>query len=274
MTKIVFFDIDGTLVNHRNVIPESTKQAVKQLKANGVIPVIATGRAPILIYEIQKELEIDSYISMNGQLIIHEGEVLYHNPIQTDTVDRLMSQAVERKDGIILCGSKDIYSNALVSLAKRSSVWTVLKALTKVIPGRVQLSLLKRAIKKPPRKAEFDGKPIYQIILETSMEEEKHYRKEFPELHFARSNKLTVDIISSGVSKATGIQRFLEEVGGKKEHTYAFGDSPNDFEMLDFVQTGVAMGNGWEEVKNRADYVTTSVDEDGIQKALKRFGLI
>lgn len=274
MTKIVFFDIDGTLVNHRNVIPESTKEAVKQLKANGVIPVIATGRAPILIYEIQKELGIDSYISMNGQLIIHEGEVLYHNPIQTEIVDRLMDQAVERKDGIILCGSKDIYSNALVSLAKRSSVWTVLKALTKVIPGHVQLSLLKRAIKKPPRKEEFDGQSIYQIILETTMEEEKRYRKEFPELHFARSNKLTVDIISSGVSKATGIQRFLEEVGGKKEHTYAFGDSPNDFEMLDFVQTGVAMGNGWEEVKRRADYVTASVDEDGIQKALKQFGLI
>ena len=274
MTKIVFFDIDGTLVNHRNVIPESTKQAVKQLKANGVIPVIATGRPPILLYDIQKELEIDSYISMNGQLIIHEGEVLYDNPIETETVERLMNLAVERKDGIILCGSKDIYSNALVSLAKRSSVWTVLKALTKVLPGRVQLSLLKRAIKKPPNREEFEDKAIYEIMLETSMEEEKQYRDEFPELHFARSNTLTVDIISSGVSKATGIKRFLERVGGKIENTYAFGDSPNDFEMLDFVQTGVAMGNGWDEVKERADFVTTAVDEDGIQKALKQFDLI
>lgn len=274
MTKIVFFDIDGTLVNKRNTIPDSTKRAVKQLKENGVIPVIATGRAPLLIEEIRQELGIDSYIAMNGQLAMHNGEVLFHNPIESDIVSRLTDKAVNQKNGIILCGAKDIYSNSIVSLAKRSSVWSVLKGVGKIIPGHLQLSLFKKLIRKPPNPKQYAGKPIYQVILETSMDQEKAYKKAFPELHFARSNKYTVDIISGGISKATGIQVFLKELGISQTETYGFGDSPNDLEMLDYVQTGVAMDNGWDSVKEVADYVTASVDEDGIEKGLKHFNLI
>lgn len=274
MTKIVFFDIDGTLVNKRNAIPDSTKRAVNQLKENGVIPVIATGRAPLLIDEIREELEIDSYIAMNGQLVMHKGEVLFHNPIDTDTVNRLIDKAVEEKNGIILCGGKDIFSNSIVSLAKRSSVWAILKGVGKIIPSHLQLSLFKKLIRKPPNSEQYKGKPIYQVILETSMEQEPAYKEAFPELHFARSNRYTVDIISAGISKATGIEVFLEKLGIEPSETYGFGDSPNDLEMLEYVHVGVAMGNGWDSIKEVADFVTDSVDEDGIEKALKYFELI
>lgn len=274
MTKIVFFDIDGTLVNKRNNIPDSTKRAVKKLKENGVIPVIATGRAPLLIEEIRQELNIDSYIAMNGQLVMHKGQVLFHNPIQQETVNRLTDKAVEEKNGIILCGAKDIFSNSIVSLAKRSSVWAILKGVGKIIPGHLQLSLFKKLIRKPPNPEQYKGKPIYQVILETSMDQEPAYKEAFPELHFARSNRYTVDIISAGISKATGIEVFLEKLGIEAAETYGFGDSPNDLEMLDYVQVGVAMGNGWDSVKDVADYVTDSVDDDGIEKALKHFSLI
>ena len=274
MTKTVFFDIDGTLVNKHNQIPESAKRAIQQLKANGIVPVIATGRSPLLIHDISKELNIQNIIAMNGQLIMYEGDIIFDNPIKKETVDRLVSQAAERENGIILCGSEDIFSNSIVSLAKRSSVWTALKTLGKLIPGKYQLSLFKRAIKRPPNPKEYEGKAIYQVILETSMEEEEQYRADFQDLHFARSNLYTVDIISAGMSKAVGIEKFLEKTGAKKEDTYAFGDSPNDFEMLKYVHTGVAMGNGWDEIKDIADHVTARVDDDGIEKALKHFGLI
>lgn len=274
MTKIVFFDIDGTLVTKYNTIPQSTKEAIRKLKANGHIPVIATGRAPLLIDEIRQELEIDSYIAMNGQLVVHKGDVIFHNPIDKQTVDRLTAKAVDRSNGIILCGGRDIYSNSIVSLAKRSSVWTILKGIGKIIPGHMQLSLFKRLIRKPPNPKQYAGKPIYQMILETSMEEEEAYRREFEELHFARSNTYTVDIISQGISKAVGIQKFLEVNGYEKSQTFGFGDSPNDLEMLEFVEVGVAMGNGWDEIKQIADHVTESVHEDGIHKALQHFNII
>lgn len=274
MTKIVFFDIDGTLVTKYNSVPESTKQAITKLKENGHIPVIATGRAPLLISEIIKELEIDSFITMNGQLVVYKGEVVFHNPIETETVDRLTSRAVDRSNGIILCGAEDIFSNSIVSLAKRSSMWTVLKGLGKIIPGHLQLSLFKRLIRKPPNPKDYKDKPIYQVILETSMEAEKKYKTEFPNLHFARSNHYTVDVISEGISKAVGIEKFLEKAGIDKSETYAFGDSPNDLEMLGYVNTGIAMGNGWDEIKQAADYVTDAVDENGIENGLRHFKLI
>lgn len=274
MTKIVFFDIDGTLVTKYNTVPQSTKKAITRLKENGHIPVIATGRAPLLIEEIIKELKIDSYIAMNGQIVVHKGEVVFDNPIKKETVDRLTAKAVERSNGIILCGAEDIFSNSIVSLAKRSSAWTVLKGIGKIIPGHLQLSLFKRLIRKPPNPKDYEGKKIYQVIIETSMDEEKSYKTEFPNLNFARSNHYTVDIISEGISKAVGIEKLLEKLGMENKETYAFGDSLNDLEMLEYVETGVAMGNGWAEAKEAADYVTDPVDEDGIEKALKHFNLI
>lgn len=278
MEKVVFLDIDGTLVTKYNSISESTKQAIQDLKKNDVLPVISTGRAPLLIEEVRSELGIDSYIAMNGQLVVHEGEVIYHNPIEKETVDQLINQAVEKNNGIILCGAQDIFSNSIVSLAKRSSVLTLLKGIAKLIPGSIpgsiKYSFLSRLIKKPPKPEEYVGKPIYQIIIETSMEEEKHYKETFQDLHFARSNHYTVDIISKGISKATGIEHYLNHVGLKRENTYAFGDSPNDLEMLAYVETSIAMGNGWDSVKEVADYVTEDVDKDGIRNALKHFKLI
>ncbi|GEK91643.1 Cof-type HAD-IIB family hydrolase [Alkalibacterium kapii] len=274
MEKVVFLDIDGTLVTKYNSIPESAKQAIQDLKKNNILPVISTGRAPLLIEEVRNELGIDSYIAMNGQLVVHEGEVVYHNPIEKETVDKLIAHAVENNDGIILCGAKDIFSNSIVSLAKRSSVLTLLKGIAKLIPGSIKYSFLSRLIKKPPKPEEYEGKPIYQVIIETSMEEEQHYKHLFQDLHFARSNYYTVDIISKGISKATGIEHYLNHVGLKRENTYAFGDSPNDLEMLAYVETSVAMGNGWDNVKAVADYVTDDVDKDGIKNALEYFGLI
>lgn len=274
MKTIVFFDIDGTLVTGHNKIPKSTKKAIKELKAKGIIPVIATGRAPLLIEEVSRELEIDSYIAMNGQLVVHEGEVIFDNPIDKGTVDRLIDKAVDQNDGIILCGEKDIFSNAIVSLAKRSSVVTLLKGVAKLIPGSIQVSFFSRLIKKPPKPKDYEGKSIYQVIIETSMEEEAQYKSEFDSLHFARSNQYTVDIITKGISKATGIEHYLNHVGADLKNTYAFGDSPNDLEMLDYVNTSIAMGNGWDNVKAISDYVTEEVKNDGIEKALKHFNLI
>jgi len=274
MTKIVFLDIHGTLVTKYNSIPKSTKRAIEQLKKKDILPVIATGRAPLLIEEVRQELGIDSYIAMNGQLVVHEGEVVYHNPIETETVDQLIGRAVEKNDGIILCGAKDIFSNSIVSLAKRSSVLTLLKGLVKLVPGSIQLSFFSRLIKKPPKPEDYEGKPIYQVIIETSQEEEAEYKAAFRSLNFARSNHYTVDIISKGISKATGIEHYLNHVGVDLKDTYAFGDSPNDLEMLGYVETSIAMGNGWDSVKEIADYVTDDVDKDGIENALKHFELI
>lgn len=274
MRKIVFFDIDGTLVSKQNHIPESTKRAIKELKKRDILPVIATGRAPLLLEEVRQKLEIDSYISMNGQLVVLNGEVIFANPLPKEVVTRLTDEAAKQNNGVMLCGSQDVYTNSLISLAKRSSVLSLLKGLTKLIPGKIQLKLLRRAMKKPPEPKDYAGKDIYQVILEASPGEENHFENQFPELTFTRSNSFSLDIIGKGISKASGIETFIEALGVKKEDTYAFGDSLNDLEMLQYVGVGVAMGNGLPEVKKVSDMVTEDVTEDGIEKGLKKLELI
>ena len=87
-------------------------------------------------------------------------------------------------------------------------------------------------------------------------------------------NDTGIDIIPKGGGKSAGIQKFLDEHGLDRTQIMAFGDGENDIDMLQFAGIGVAMGNAGEAVKAAADYVTSPVDEDGIENALRHFGLI
>jgi Cof subfamily protein (haloacid dehalogenase superfamily) len=85
---------------------------------------------------------------------------------------------------------------------------------------------------------------------------------------------LLLELIPKGFSKAEGIKRMLDKLGIRRENTYAFGDSMNDYEMLEYVQYGVAMGNSDERLLSVAAYVADTVENDGIYKALEHYGLI
>lgn len=275
MKKLVFFDVDGTLVTRNNHIPDSTIQAIKQLKENGIIPVIATGRAPVLIREIAKELQINSYIAMNGQYIVYEGEVIYENPIEEELVDAVIEVATERRDGILLSTADELVANSMLSLVNRGSWYTFLKGLIGLIPERIQLSLWRRMMKKVPKKEDYAGKDIYMMNINADQEEELAYKKIFDEqLTFTRANEMSMDIINKGVSKAKGVEKMLSILEVNRENTYAFGDGLNDLELIQFVNTGVAMANGFDEVKATADFVTASVFDDGISKGLQKLELI
>lgn len=275
MKKIVFFDIDGTLVTRNNHIPKTTIEAVERLKRNGIIPVIATGRAPILIWEIAEKLKIDSFIAMNGQFIMHEGEVIYSNPIDINLVHDVVEYAREQRDGILLSTENELIANSAISLVNRGSLFTFLKGIVGLIPRRIQVSMWKRMMKKAPEKEEYENKNIYMMNINANQDEQVVYEEAFGHLlTFTRANQLSMDIINKGVSKATGAQMMMDTLGISHQDTYAFGDGLNDLEMLQFVGTGIAMANGFEELKARADFVTDSVFNDGISKGLQKLELI
>ncbi len=97
------------------------------------------------------------------------------------------------------------------------------------------------------------------------------------ELHHSRStrwNPIFMDVVPEGGSKRVGIEAVLRAYGLDRNETMAFGDGQNDIEMLRHAAVGVAMGNAAEEVRRAADYVTASVDDDGVALALRHFGLI
>lgn len=89
-----------------------------------------------------------------------------------------------------------------------------------------------------------------------------------------RWTSLFADVVPAGGSKRVGMEKMLEYFGISREQTMAFGDGGNDIPMLEFAGIGVAMGNAAEEVARSADFVTRSVDENGIEYALEHFGLL
>lgn len=274
MKKLVFFDIDGTLTTDSNQIPATTIQAIQQLKEKGMHLVLATGRPPLLIDEISEKLDIHNYIAMNGQYIVFEGEVIYANPIAIDLVDQVVDFANARKDGIILCAERELIVNSIVSISSDSLSLRVLKRLAYLIPERTQMWVMNQVMKKGLKKSDYQNEEIYMMNLNVTQQEEIEYAKRFEGLHFTRANTNSMDIINKGVSKASGVERMLSILNIPAEQTVAFGDGLNDLEMLKFVGTGVAMGNGFAELKAAADYVTATVGDDGIQKALLKLGLL
>lgn len=274
MTQIVFFDIDGTLTSKGNEIPKTTIQAINKLKKNGIQPVLATGRPPLLIAEIAEKLEIDSYISMNGQYIVYEGEVIESNPLVKESVDQLVSFANKRKDGVILCTENELIINSRLSIDPNSWYLKLFKRFAHFIPDPIALRFRDAAMKKEINRSDYEGKEIFMLNLNVNQETEKKYVKEFTDLHFTRANEYNMDVINKGVSKAKAVKILLKHLDVEVNDTIAFGDGLNDLEMIKFVGTGIAMANGFEELKEAADFVTDSVSNDGIMKALKKFQLI
>ncbi|WP_269461274.1 HAD-IIB family hydrolase [Brochothrix thermosphacta] len=115
---------------------------------------------------------------------------------------------------------------------------------------------------------------IYQMMLFADDSHDMSYNAAFENYRFVRWHDQSMDVIPANGSKADGIKALLSELNIAIENAYAFGDGMNDYEMLQAVGCGVAMGNGKEALKKVADYITDHVDEDGIMKGLKHLNLI
>jgi Cof subfamily protein (haloacid dehalogenase superfamily) len=253
---IVFFDIDGTLLNEEKVIPESTKQAVHRLQEKGIHTVIATGRVPNMFYWIRKELNIDSYVSMNGQYVVFEGKEIYANPIDTSMLQSLTEMTAENGHGLAYCSHNDFKVNS----ANHPFIESGFDSLLIAYP-EVDLDFYKK-------------NRIFQGHLYCESKYEPMYAERFPTLNFVQWHDCAFDILPNGGSKAVGIHKLLEALNISKENSFAFGDGLNDIEMLTEVGTGIAMGNAVPEAKAAADIVTASSSEHGILKGLIDIGLL
>ena len=127
---------------------------------------------------------------------------------------------------------------------------------------------------KVPPVGEYQGAPIYQVCVYVTGEEEKILAPAVHLCEITRWHPGGVDMIAKGGGERTAILRYLENNGILPEEIIAFGDGENDMGMLQLAGIGVAMGNAEEVVKQIADYVTADIDDDGIEKALRHFGLI
>ena len=256
MTKIIFFDVDGTLYNSEKKIPSSAKEAILKARENGYEIAIATGRAPFMIKDILDELKIDTYVTFNGQYVVYKGNVIYTDSLPKEYLQKIIHFGQQRNHPVVFLDERQM----IASVKGHDFITKSINTLKYPYPFVNPLY--------------YETNAVYQTLIFMEEEDESVYRETFPEAQFVRWHSYSSDILPKNGSKARGILKLLEKMNIPIDQSIAFGDGLNDIEMLQTVGLGVSMGNGHEQTKKVADYITDHVDHDGIAKAMKAFKLI
>ncbi|MGM2819967.1 Cof-type HAD-IIB family hydrolase [Bacillus cereus group sp. Bce001] len=258
MYKIVFFDVDGTLLSEIDrSMHESTKEAIQRLIDKGIHVVVTTGRPYSLCAQF-KEMGIHTIISANGAHIKCEETVIHKSVISSEIVHDI-SEFAELHGHSISYFTEGFAMNGIASNNER-----VIQALSETLH-----------LKEYPEKSKDLSKEIYCLCLYADEIEAQKFLERYPMLTFDRFHNYVINVLEdSKVSKLIAIQKVLEHLNICKSEAVAFGDGRNDIEMLQYVELGIAMGNAGEELKTRADFVTKKASEGGILFALEKHYVI
>ena len=261
MVKAIFFDIDGTLLSmktHR--VPDSARRALEELRRKGIKLFLATGRSPAWLGSIEGMLDFkfDGYVMLNGQYCIFEGQVLRDVAIPLESLEPLIPYIEENKISCEFVEEGHMYINIINDrvLAFREKIGgtgydTHVEYLSRIYSHKT-----------------------YQLLAYIDEKDEDEFLAHMPNCKAMRWCPEFADIVIADGGKDKGIEALLNHLGISKNDCMAFGDGGNDISMLEYVGIGVAMGNANPPVKERADFVTKDIDDDGIEYALRHFGLI
>ncbi len=263
MIKAAFFDIDGTLLSSKtnNLIPQSTKDALVELRRSGVMCFICSGRPtaqlPWCIKDGFEGFEggFDSYITLTGSLCYDNNGVYADTPLDQEFAERFINLARQRDMDILFLNREGVFCNR-----KSPRVRELEEMVAYDYPVADPVAALE--------------KPLYQFCAFQGPEKDAEIAQAMDGCIVTRWCDIFCDVVPGTSSKPEGIKAALAHYGLKREETIAFGDGGNDATMLDFCQIGVAMGNGTAEAKAAADYITDNCENDGIAKALRHFDLI
>ncbi|ALQ67750.1 Cof-type HAD-IIB family hydrolase [Bacillus thuringiensis] len=258
MYKVVFFDVDGTLLSEIDrSMHESTKEAILRLIEKGIHVVVTTGR-PYSLCSQFKELGINTFISANGAHIKCGEKVIYKSVLSSEIVHDISEFAELHGHGISYF-TEDFVMNGIASDNEQ-----VIQALSETLN-----------LGKYPEKSWGLSEEIYCLCLYADEIEAQKFLERYPTLTFERFHGYVMNVLEdSKVSKLTAIQKVLEHLEICKSEAIAFGDGGNDIEMLYYVGLGIAMENGGEELKKKADFVTKKSSEGGILFALEKFHIV
>lgn len=247
-------DLDGTLLDG-GIIVKGVREAIAELKKAGHLPVIATGRIPMFLYNYPETLAIDTIIAANGNYITHHGEVLREQYIPKPIVDKLL-------------GLSDQYGFDVIVEMKDG--YTAYRKNTDRVDGFADTYNIVRP--KLDTVVEKRGEVLAFVVFDDEIV--KLLRNTMPSLEFSRSNRFGYDVNCKQSLKADGVRFLIDYFKYSDEEVFAIGDGYNDIEMLRNITNSVAMGNAFDEVKAVSSHVTTDVADYGVYNALKHFKLI
>lgn len=259
--RAVFFDIDGTLVSfntHR--VSDATVEALAELRRRGVKVILATGRL-LNQTEVVSRIKFDAYITLNGCCCLAEDgtTVISQATIPQSDLEAIVD-FLEENNHPFPCSFMDEVGSTINYVDDRvQTVWD-------------NIALPAPRVEDPRQTIK---RNIYQAnIYVDEVDEGPIVERYLQHCESTRWHPLFADVNLRGVSKRQGVDTMLAYFGISREEAMAFGDGGNDVSMLGHVGWGVAMGNAVDTAKQAAVYVTDTVDNEGICKALQHFGLI
>lgn len=264
--KALALDIDGTLLNSKKEVTPAVLQKIHELQERKVPVMIASGRPEQGIRHVAEAIDMNVYggyvLSFNGGKIteFQTGEVVYNTTIPVELNDEIIRMAHEVEESTVLTyqGDKIIVENPENEYAKLES----------------------RVVKMPLEKVEdLTGKVTFQVnkfLIVGNPEVLKHRVACLAEhfrgkLNVFQSEPFFIEIVPMGIDKAKSLDWLLKKLGYQREELVACGDGGNDITMIDYAGMGVAMGNACDAVKEVADEITASSDEDGVAKVIEKY---
>lgn len=258
MIKALLLDVDGTLLSFEtHKVSQSSMDALKKVHDSGIKIVIATGRAASDLHEIDA-VPYDGVIALNGaECVLRDGSVIRKVAIPAQDFRKSMELAREFDFAVALELNEGVFVNRLTPTVEQ-----IAGIVEHPVPPVVDIEEM------------FERKECCQLCFYFDEETEQKVMPFLPGLSATRWHSLFADVNVAGTSKATGLSLFADYYGIEVSEIMACGDGGNDIPMLKAAGIGVAMGNASEKVQSVADFVTDTVDNNGLCKALKQFGVI
>lgn len=260
MIKMVVTDIDGTIYSPESGISEGVKQCISNLYQNNIPVVIATGRtygsARIIAEKLGLKCPLICY--QGGLVNSFDGEILDAKYLNPDIAREIIKNFRTRKIHLNVYVDDKLYvedDNKYIKdyIGDKGIDYYKVNSFDELDFSKLNKLL---AIK-------YDSKFIDDLIEEL--------RKKYPEIYVVKSFDYFCEIANKEATKGNAIKFLAEKYAIKCEEIMAIGDQNNDIEMIKTAGVGIAMGNGTEEIKKAADYITDTIDNDGFVKAVEKF---
>jgi Cof subfamily protein (haloacid dehalogenase superfamily) len=263
--KVVVVDIDGTLLNSKMELSERNEKAIKAAAAQGVQIVLATGKTRNSATALYEKLGIKTAgIFLQGlSLYDSEGKVTHQLTLDPNIARQVITYAEDRGFEIFAYSGLRILTRSSAqryneSLIKYHESCEVIGALHNIV-GELPINKLMVVGK--------DGRSITALRWQLNLQLGKSARimqAGIPEM---------LEVLPPGASKGAALKMLTKDLRVPADSVMAIGDAENDIEMIQFAGVGVAMGQAAQPVKDAANYVAPSNDEDGVADAIEKFVL-
>lgn len=259
--KVLFFDIDGTLIDNQKEMPKILPGVIEQLRriqSLGHKIFICSGRPKKMLEQQFLESYFDGYVLFNGGYVEIDGKSIYQNVLDYTVLKELCALLKELGAQYMLETANEIYIDS--SYTQLYEFFVNLGHTTMFTTEFDEEEVLHRTMKLECNNTNEDVPKIQACI-------EQYFSHSLGGDQHGSENSF--EICPSDVSKATGIQKVLEYLEVDPKDTYAFGDGANDMEMFRAVHTSVAVGNAVQPLKDIATIVCKDIHENGLEEILK-----